>query len=193
MSKKKEYKVIMMGDSGVGKTSIIQRFAKHTFDFSMETTVGASFLSKSVKTERGTTVLNIWDTAGQEKYKSLISTYARNANAAVFVFDLTSPSSFSNINQWYDELLKYCDLEETLIFIVGNKGDLEITVPEQSAMIWAKEHNTIYMRTSARSGSGVKDLFIHVANSLLEKIPNTIQEPLPNINDLKPEKKSGCC
>ena len=194
MKPKQEYKVIMMGDSGVGKTSIIQRFSTHTFDYSMETTIGASFISKVIPTQFGNATLNIWDTAGQEKYKSLLSTYSRGAQAAILVFDLTIPSSFQDINKWLDELYKYCKQEDVLLFLVGNKSDLEIAIPEASAEKWAKDHRCLYIRTSAENGKGIKELFDSVASLLLEKLPDIQQEGLPNIDHLtKQQKKSGCC
>ena len=190
----KEYKVIVMGDSGVGKTSIIQRFVSHTFDYSMDATIGAAFVSTVIPTQIGRATLNIWDTAGQEKYRSLLQTYSRDANAAIFVYDLTSETSFENIDKWLNELYKYTNKDSAILFIVGNKSDLEETVPEISAQQWAKAHNALYLKTSAENGKGIKTLFETVATLLLEKQPNVQKEQLPNIDHLKPKnKKSGCC
>ena len=191
---RKEYKVILLGDSGVGKTSIMQRFVSQNFDHSMESTIGASFFSTVISTKLGRTTLNIWDTAGQEKYKSLLSTYSRDANAVILVFDLTSQKSFEDIESWLNELYKYTKKESVLIFVVGNKTDLEATVPEITVQQWTKLNNGIYIKTSAANGNGVKQLFESVAVLLLDKLPNVQKEELPNIDYLKPNnKKSGCC
>ena len=94
-----EFKVVIMGDSSVGKTSILQRFHQDCFDFQMDTTIGASFLTKTINTSKGDVIINLWDTAGQERYRSLIPTYARGSNAAIICFDLTSLISFNYIDK----------------------------------------------------------------------------------------------
>lgn len=159
------HKIVIIGDSDVGKTSIIQRYDQQTFDVEMTPTVGASFLSKTVSTSNGPVVLNIWDTAGQERYRSLFPMYGRGARAAILCYDVSSMASFESLNSWLEELQKLCS-PDCLLFVVGNKIDLESHVPQPMATQWANEHNAQCLFTSARAGEGVVELFKAIAESL---------------------------
>jgi len=189
-SKNNEFKIVIMGDSSVGKTSIVQRFHQETFDFQMDTTIGATFLTKVVQTSQGQVTLNVWDTAGQERYRSLIPTYARGANAAIICFDLTSMVSFQSLDKWIEELHKFCS-QDTPLYIIGNKCDLVPLVSKDEANMYAQNHSSTYMSTSALDGTGVSDLF----QSIAEKLSHSQDDPnLPSLDlDSKPQTKKGCC
>lgn len=159
------HKIVIIGDSDVGKTSIIQRYDQQTFDVEMTPTVGASFLSKTVSTSNGPVVLNIWDTAGQERYRSLFPMYGRGARAAILCYDVSSMASFESLSSWLEELQKLCS-PDCLLFVVGNKIDLESAVPQPMATQWANEHNAQCLFTSARAGEGIVELFKAIAESL---------------------------
>ena len=190
-SRAAEFKVVIMGDSSIGKTSIVQRFNQETFDYQMDTTIGASFLTKVVQTTNGPVTLNVWDTAGQERYRSLIPTYARGANAAIICYDVTVPISFKNVEGWIEELHKFCS-EDIPIYIVGNKCDLDSIVPATDAEQLAQKFNCQFMLTSAKKGTGIKELFCDIA----EKLVKSSEEPEMtgvDINTETPKKKDKCC
>lgn len=186
-----EYKVVIMGDSSIGKTSIVQRFNQETFDYQMDTTIGASFLSKIMQTKSGPITLNVWDTAGQERYRSLIPTYARGANAAIICFDLTCQKSFDSLEKWINDLHQFCS-EEVPIYIVGNKCDLEPVVNEEEAKTFAANRGVLYFRTSAKTGMNVMELFQAIADELSSGDEGT-EEIGVDLNKNTDKEKSGCC
>eukprot|EP00656_Telonema_subtile_P005852 TRINITY_DN12678_c0_g1_i1.p1 TRINITY_DN12678_c0_g1~~TRINITY_DN12678_c0_g1_i1.p1 ORF type:complete len:262 (-),score=54.02 TRINITY_DN12678_c0_g1_i1:253-1038(-) len=164
--KPKEAKVVVLGDAGVGKTSIIQRFIAGSFEDFTKATVGASFASKTVPLESGDNVkLSIWDTAGQEQFQSMAPIYYRNANAAILIFDLLDMESFGKAKFWIDQLQSNGP-PGVAIAIVGNKVDREIErkVPSETARGYASEMDASYFETSAKTGDGVTELFSYIAN-----------------------------
>jgi small GTP-binding protein len=159
------HKVVIIGDSAVGKTSIIRCFDEQTFNPRDTPTVGASFISKKVVVQGGSVILNIWDTAGQERYRSLIPTYAHGAQAAILCYDVTSLQSFESLNAWLDFLQRLCS-PDCLLYVVGNKIDLKPVVPQAQATKWADDHNAQCVFTSAQQGTAVQDLFRAIAESV---------------------------
>ena len=169
-----QFKLVLLGESAVGKSSIVHRFVKNTFDNMRESTIGAAFLTQSITLpENNTTVkFEIWDTAGQERYKSLAPMYYRNANAALCVYDITSRSSFTKAQEWIKELKKQAP-EGIVICLVGNKADLEENreVDEREVSQYINELNqednkVVAAECSAKSGDGVVDIFTKVARAL---------------------------
>ncbi|CAK7896057.1 vacuolar protein sorting-associated protein 21 [[Candida] anglica] len=169
-----QFKLVLLGESAVGKSSIVHRFVKNTFDNMRESTIGAAFLTQSVTLpESNTTVkFEIWDTAGQERYKSLAPMYYRNAHAALCVYDITSRSSFNKAQDWIKELKKQAP-EGIVICLVGNKLDLEeereVTqdeVAEYIEQLNQEENRLISSECSAKSGDGVLDVFNTIARAL---------------------------
>jgi small GTP-binding protein len=159
------HKVVILGESAVGKTSIVSCFDEQTFSASRTPTVGASFLSRTVMLKGTPVILNIWDTAGQERYRSLVPTYAHGAQAAILCFDVANQQSFEALGSWLDSLEQFC-AADCVLFVVGNKVDLGFAVPQAAAKKWAQEHNAECMFTSARESSGVTELFTAVAESM---------------------------
>lgn len=175
-----QFKLVLLGESAVGKSSIVYRFVKNTFDDLRESTIGAAFLTQSISLpELKTTVkFEIWDTAGQERYKSLAPMYYRNANAALCVYDITSRSSFSKAQDWIKELKKQAP-EGIVIALVGNKNDLADSreVEEEEVLNYIETLNEndgtkiIHSECSAKSGDGVLDIFSTIAKALpLEEV-----------------------
>lgn len=174
-----QFKLVLLGESAVGKSSIVHRFVKNTFDDMRESTIGAAFLTQTINLpEANTTVkFEIWDTAGQERYKSLAPMYYRNANAALCVYDITSRSSFNKAQDWIEELKKQAP-EGIVVALVGNKADLsherevdesEIAeyierLKQESAAEGGRE--IIHMECSAKSGDGVLQVFDAIARAL---------------------------
>ena len=200
-------KLVFIGDSGVGKTCIISRFLKGTFEHNINSTDGASYASKSIDVNGKSLVLDIWDTAGQERYKSLTKFFYKGAKMAILVYDITRKESFDNIKSfWYDQIKEYGD-EGILLGIAGNKSDKydEEAVPEEEAREYAKSIGAVFQLTSAQNNSGINELFKSMGAKYLD--PNAkVDEPEQNQNknikidaqehkqkDNEQKKKKGCC
>ena len=162
MTKPIQLKVVFLGDSGVGKTCIIHWFAHGKFNDSSNPTLGAMFISKAVKyPEHNKTIkYQVWDTAGQEKYRSLATMYYQDAGAAVLVYSITNKESFNGIVYWMSELKKNAP-ENIKILIVANKSDLvdQEVVSLEEGKEFAEKNNATFQMTSAKDGTGIEKLF----------------------------------
>ena len=166
MDEPENVKVVLLGESGVGKTSIISQFTKNQFNSRVETSVSANFISKVVDfPEINKSIkFDIWDTVGQEKYRSLAKIFYKDAKIIVFVFDITKRKSFEAIKDfWYNETQNNAD-NNPILAIVGNKIDLynnrDIDIDE--GQVYADEIRAIFQTTSALSNSGISNLFNHL-------------------------------
>ena len=159
-------KVVLVGNTQVGKTCLVSRLMTGTFRANSPATVGAAFQDHVMTTDKGIVSMQIWDTAGQEKYRSLTPMYYRNAHAAVLVFDVTNKESYESLEQWATDLEEKTTTD-IKIFIAGNKCDLENRqVSEEEAREFAFKHGAIcYVETSAKTGNGVLELFTKVAET----------------------------
>ena len=198
MTKSIPVKVVLVGQSAVGKTCIAARYVNGYFQHSAVSTVGASYLTKTITIDKQLYDFNIWDTAGQELYRSLTPMYYRNAHAAFVVFDVTNKSTFLASENWIKDLQEGND--NVLIMLVGNKIDLQEqrVVQFAEAETLAKKYNLQYIETSALSGVGIDKAFqmviVHLkSDDYLKKKLN----PEPNV--LTPQKenveneKKSCC
>ena len=162
MKKTKSVKIVFIGDTAVGKTSIIEKFMKDTFDAGHIASTGATFISKSLSFDEYNTVIRmqIWDTAGQERFRSLASVHYKNANAVIMVYSITKKESFEALRTWYEEILNKSP-KNTLVLLVGNKADLidSQEVSENDAMKFAEEIGARLFLTSAKDGMNILDLF----------------------------------
>jgi len=168
MSKQFQFKLVLLGESAVGKSSLVLRFVKDQFDDYRESTIGAAFLTQTVTLDDQTTVkFEIWDTAGQERYKSLAPMYYRNANCAVVVYDITQASSLEKARNWIRELQRQAD-PSIVIALCGNKADLAARrqVTQEEAQKYAEEEGLMWSETSAKTGEGVADIFTAIAKKL---------------------------
>ena len=171
-------KVVLLGDSGVGKTCIIKRFVSNSFESNMITTNAANYCSKMVKFENlGKSLLfDIWDTAGQEKYRALTKFFYKDAVVVILVYDITRVDSFENMkNYWYKQLQENCD-KSIVIGVAGNKSDLFVDekVSESEARDFADKIGAIFELTSAQNNTGIIELFLDVGNKYLD--PNFQQK-----------------
>jgi small GTP-binding protein len=173
------FKVVLVGESGVGKTSIITQFIDQTFQEDQQSTTGGTFSTKSVICEGGKILkFEIWDTAGQEKYRSLTTMFYKDANAAVMVYDVTRKESFDEIKNYWSNQIKENSPENIILVIAGNKSDLieQETVDEEEARNFAKELNAIFISTSAKSSEGINSLFEEIAKKHTGSTNITIKE-----------------
>ena len=163
------FKLILIGNSGVGKSCILQRYIKHTFEESYKCTIGVDFLMKSIVINGQTVKLQLWDTAGQEKYKSMASSYYRGANVALIVFDITNHESFDALPLWIENFYKNGP-EQKNIILIGNKNDLPDLrqVTQQEAEAFSQTNNMMYFETSAKEGDNIEYIFNYAAEKLLE-------------------------
>ena len=173
------FKVVLVGESGVGKTSIITQFIDQTFQEDQQSTTGGTLSTKSVICEGGKILkFEIWDTAGQEKYRSLTTMFYKDANAAVMVYDVTRKESFDEIKNYWSNQIKENSPENIILVIAGNKSDLieQETVDEEEARNFAKELNAIFISTSAKSSEGINSLFEEIAKKHTGSTNITIKE-----------------
>ncbi len=163
--KKKVFKVMVLGDAGVGKTSILEQYVNQVFTGAYKVTIGSDFLSKELLLGTDHVRLQIWDTAGQEKYRSLSLAYYRGADACMFVFDVTDKRSFNNLEMWMQTFFSQIpekQVETFPVVIVGNKADKtgDRLVSEDAIKRWCKNHNNVsYFDVSAKTRSGIDEAF----------------------------------
>ncbi|ESN98859.1 hypothetical protein HELRODRAFT_107032 [Helobdella robusta] len=162
-----QYKLVLLGESAVGKSSLVLRFVKGQFHDYQESTIGAAFLTQSVCLEDATVKFEIWDTAGQERYHSLAPMYYRGAHVAIVVYDITSQDTFSRAKTWIKELQRQASAG-IVICLVGNKIDLadKKMVETSEAKAYADENGLLFMETSAKTATNVTELFIAIAKKL---------------------------
>ena len=185
-------RVVLIGDSSVGKTSILNQLSDHSFNPYEVNTIGSNY-QLFVEDVRGVKVeMQIWDTAGQEKFKSLGPIYFRNASAAIAVYDKTNHQSFDNIGNWIKNFRDVAG-EKTTIAVAGNKADLKdaCEVSEHEASEWAKTMNFIFMETSALSGVGIRELFSKVAAAIIDNQSSTQKKFTPAFEQ-KNENNCSC-
>ncbi|KAJ5075290.1 ras-related protein rab-5c [Anaeramoeba ignava] len=196
-------KIVILGDSGVGKTSLALRFTHNEFHDLELSTVGAKCFTKSVHVADKDVHFSIWDTAGQERFQSLAPIYYRNSRAAIIVYDITQKKSFHEAERWVDEMKRHGD-EDLVIALIGNKSDLNEyrEVKMKVAQEYALKNNLIFLETSAKTGEHVEDLFMKIAEmlpSVHAKIPENLDHNfgIVSISKLeekeKRKEKKNCC
>ena len=166
MSEVESFKVVLVGESGVGKTSIITQFIDQTFQEDQQSTTGGTFSTKSVICDNGKTLkFEIWDTAGQERYRSLTKMFYKDANAAVLVYDITRKDSFEELQNYWSQQIKESSPPNIILAIAANKSDLinQEAVEEEKAREFANELGAIFVSTTATTVESINELFIEIA------------------------------
>ena len=159
------YKILLLGDICVGKTSILLKYVQDKFSEVAISTIGVDFMDKIINNGNKKIKLQIWDTSGQEKYKSIAANFLRNADGVFLVFDLTQKSSFEHVKKWLNDVNDYN--EEVKIILLGNKNDLEKReVNNDTADKYANNHNFQYFETSAKNGTNINEAFKAMVNLL---------------------------
>jgi len=160
------FKYIIVGETGVGKTCLLVQFTENQFKARHDVTVGVEFGSKIVNLDNNQVKLQIWDTAGQEKFRSITRSYYRGAAGALIVYDITRRETFENLQSWLDECLKYSN-PNIVIMVIGNKNDLEtrqVTTEEGEA--FAEKNGIYFLETSAKTSENVEEAFIRTSRDI---------------------------
>ena len=182
-TKEIEIKVCLLGDINVGKTSIASRYCKNTFNDLYINTIGGAYQQQSVTLNNGTKIrLHIWDTSGQDRFRSMTNLYYNDAQVAILTYDVTNEQSLESLNYWLEQLNNKVEVENMLLCLAGNKNDVEAskkTVPTSKGKAFAEENNMIFFETSAKTGAGIKELFQAIAVKEYELIKGN------NINKYK--------
>eukprot|EP00291_Cryptomonas_curvata_P010234 CAMPEP_0172202226 /NCGR_PEP_ID=MMETSP1050-20130122/30514_1 /TAXON_ID=233186 /ORGANISM="Cryptomonas curvata, Strain CCAP979/52" /LENGTH=217 /DNA_ID=CAMNT_0012880113 /DNA_START=83 /DNA_END=736 /DNA_ORIENTATION=+ len=184
MSKDDEYdylfKVVLIGDSGVGKSNLLSRFTRNEFNLESKSTIGVEFATRSIQVDGKTLKAQIWDTAGQERYRAITSAYYRGAVGALLVYDIAKHVTFENVDRWLKELRDHAD-HNIVIMLVGNKSDLRHlrAVATDDAKSYAEQRNLSFIETSALDSTNVEQAFQTILTEiyrLVIKRPNMTDE-----------------
>lgn len=190
------FKILLIGDSYVGKTSILLRYIDDNFSNEFQATIGVDFKVATKKINSKVIKLQLWDTAGQDRFKNIVSTYYRGAQGIFIVFDVTNRVSFTNVNKWYQETCNFLP-ESAIRIIVGNKCDLGSpfrVVSEQEGKDLANGLDVEYIETSAKNTINVVSAFDKMTASVLSKAySNPALTAHPKLSAGKKLKKSRCC
>ncbi|KAL3499680.1 hypothetical protein ACH5RR_038773 [Cinchona calisaya] len=193
------FKLLLIGDSGVGKSCLLLRFADDSYLESYISTIGVDFKIRTVEQDGKTIKLQIWDTAGQERFRTITSSYYRGAHGIIVVYDVTDQESFNNVKQWLNEIDRYAS-ENVNKLLVGNKCDLESqrVVSYDTAKTFADEIGIPFMETSAKSATNVEQAFMAMAAEIKNRMAsqpamNNARPPTVQIRGQPVNQKSGCC
>merc|ERR1712000_271017 len=161
------FKVVLIGDSGVGKSNLLSRFTRNEFNIDSKSTIGVEFATRSIQVDSKTIKAQIWDTAGQERYRAITSAYYRGAVGALLVYDISKHQTYENVTRWLKELRDHADAN-IVIMLVGNKSDLRHlrAVPTEEAKQFASENNLSFIETSALDASNVELAFQNILTEI---------------------------
>lgn len=198
------FKVVLIGDSGVGKSNLLSRFTRNEFNLESKSTIGVEFATRSIQVDNKTIKAQIWDTAGQERYRAITSAYYRGAVGALLVYDIAKHMTYENVERWLKELRDHAD-SNIVIMLVGNKSDLRHlrSVPTEEAKYFSERNTLSFIETSALDSNNVEQAFTHILTEIYRNISvrptNDPPGPLPGpiIDPINPspaaDKKRVCC
>ncbi|KAJ4460008.1 putative Ras-related protein Rab-1A [Paratrimastix pyriformis] len=194
------FKLLLIGDSAVGKSCLLLRFADETYTDSYISTIGVDFKIRTIELDGKVVKLQIWDTAGQERFRTITSSYYRGAQGIIIVYDVTDSESFNDVQLWLNEIDRYAS-ENVCKLLVGNKADMvtKRQVEAAQAQEFAERHSIPLIETSAKTGVNVEKAFLRIAAEIKNKLGQGMApKPVPNpsaVNPLVPPKqeKKDCC
>ncbi|KAJ3435438.1 rab2a member ras oncogene family [Anaeramoeba flamelloides] len=202
------FKFLVIGDSSVGKSCILLQFTNHRFQPIHDSTLGVEFGTRMIEISESRIKLQIWDTAGQETFKTITRSYYRGAVGCLLVYDITLRESFYHVQNWLQDVLEYSG-PQTQIILVGNKTDLQgqRAVSTEEGKKFAEEHKINFIETSAKTANNIDEAFLEISNIIFNKIKNgeiTVEqdqflqmesnnEEIQSIEDNKKKKNEGCC
>lgn len=182
------FKVIVVGDSGVGKTALIRRYAQDVFKEEHVSTIGVDFTFKNLKIDGKNVKLQLWDTAGQERFRAMNTSYYHGAHCIILLFDVGNRESFEHIMPWLDEIEKHSS-KNACIYLGGNKIDTERTVSLEDAIEFTQERNLPYFELSAKENLNIGNLFEKLVQDARRKVAGNEEQTL----ELKEVQESKCC
>ncbi|XP_022989944.1 ras-related protein RABA2a-like [Cucurbita maxima] len=200
------FKVVLIGDSGVGKSNLLSRFTRNEFCLESKSTIGVEFATRTLQVEGRTVKAQIWDTAGQERYRAITSAYYRGALGALLVYDVTKPMTFDNVNRWLKELRDHADAN-IVIMLIGNKTDLKHlrAVATEDAQSYSEKEGLSFIETSALEATNVEKAFQTILSEIYriisKKSLNSDEPAAANIKEGKTivvgeseaNSKKACC
>lgn len=207
-------KIVLIGDTGVGKTNLLSRFSRNQFNPDSKSTIGVEFATKTLEIDGKTIKAQIWDTAGQERYRAITSAYYRGAIGALLLYDISASLTFNSLSRWLKELRENAD-SNMVVMLVGNKCDLTETraVTEDEGVEFAKSKDLMFIETSARDSTNVQEAFTQLINEIVSRLAasdmdgenldangspatlskNTKTVSISNPDENENQKKKGCC
>ena len=191
------FKILTIGESGVGKTCVLRRFVENKFLKNHLATIGIDFKTKTLNINNQEIKLKIWDTAGQERFRNITTQYYKGADGIVLVYDVTDESSYEKIRDWMEQILSNTQQEEIGLVLLGNKCDMEPrVVTEDMGKKMAEELKISYYETSALTGQGIKEAFGELTMDIMKKrgVREGNNPGRVELNSKKKKKeKSDCC
>ncbi|CAG9787042.1 unnamed protein product [Diatraea saccharalis] len=161
-------KILVIGESGVGKSSIILAFTTGDYNQSFPATIGVDYKCKVMEVNGVKVKLGIWDTAGQERYRTLTSSFYRDAHGAILVYDISEPKSLDKLKEWVDELQVYSTKKNIVCLVVGNKLDKPRAVPRELGQAFAQKHRMLFIESSAKTQEGINLAFEELVQKIIE-------------------------
>ncbi|KAJ1084803.1 hypothetical protein NDU88_004949 [Pleurodeles waltl] len=204
------FKVVLIGDSGVGKSNLLSRFTRNEFNLESKSTIGVEFATRSIQVDGKTIKAQIWDTAGQERYRAITSAYYRGAVGALLVYDIAKHLTYENVERWLKELRDHAD-NNIVIMLVGNKSDLRHlrAVPTDEARAFAEKNNLSFIETSALDSTNVEEAFKNILTEIYRIVSqkqiadrsahdespgnNVVDISVPPTTDGQKSNKLQCC
>ncbi|GBB90386.1 hypothetical protein RclHR1_17310002 [Rhizophagus clarus] len=193
-------KILLIGNSNVGKSSLLLRFTEDTFlpQDEVAATIGVDFKVQDMRFEGKKYKLTIWDTAGQERFRTLTSSYYRGAQGVILVYDVSNRETFDQLDNWFNELSTYCTNKDVVKMIVGNKVDKEEqrVISRKEAEAYARKSHTLFLECSAKTRYGVKEAFEELVRKILETPSLWQKKPSPrntvNVTQTERKQDDGC-
>ncbi|KAF0682791.1 Aste57867_25090 [Aphanomyces stellatus] len=197
------FKLLLVGDAGVGKSSMLLRFTEDTFDDHLQSTIGVDFKVKMITVDGKRIKMTIWDTAGQERFRTLTSSYYRGAQGIVLVYDVARRDTFENLDTWLQEVQVYSPANgrDVVKLLVGNKIDKERAVSRKEGEAWARTKGMLFVESSAKTKTGIQQVFNEVVQKILDNpslLSNTAPKSRAKKIDLSERTSAGatstgCC